>query len=129
MRTLTLSVNINVEPDEVMAYASDPRHLPEWAPGFARSVQADGDEWVVQMAEGQVRMWFTPPNADGILDHVVRMPDGEEVMNTMRVTTKGSGSEVSFLLHQRAAMNDAQLAADAALVQADLQRLKDILED
>ncbi|TAK94282.1 MAG: SRPBCC family protein [Aquabacterium sp.] len=129
MRTLTITVDINVEPDAVMAYASNPRHLPEWAPGFARSVTPDGDEWMVQMAEGVVRMWFTPPNADGILDHVVRMPNGEEVMNTMRVAAKGSGSEVSFLLHQRAGMTDTQLAADAALVQADLQRLKDILED
>lgn len=128
MHTLTLTVDIHVEPDAVMAYASDPRHLPEWAPGFARSVTPDGDEWLVQMNEGQVRVWFTPPNADGILDHVVRLPNGEEVMNTMRVVPKGHGSEVSFLLHQRTGMSDAQFAQDAALVQADLQRLKDLLE-
>lgn len=129
MRTLTITVAIHVEPDAIMAYASNPLHLPEWAPGFARSVTADGDEWLVQMADGQVRMWFTPPNADGILDHIVRMPDGEDVMNTMRVTAQGAGSEVSFLLHQRAGMSEAQFAEDTALVQADLQRLKDILED
>lgn len=129
MRTLTITVEINVAPDAVMAYASDPRHLPEWAPGLARSVTPDGDEWLVQMADGVVRLWFTPPNADGILDHVVRMPNGEEVMNTMRVVPKGSGSQVSFLLHQRTSMSEAQFAEDAALVQADLQRLKDILED
>lgn len=129
MRTLTITVDIKVEPDAVMAYASDPRHLPEWAPGFARSVTQDGNEWVVQMAEGFVRLWFTPPNADGVLDHVVRLPNGEEVMNTMRVVSKGAGSEVSFLLHQRPGMTEAQFAEDAALVQADLQRLKDLLED
>ncbi|HEX5354987.1 MAG TPA: SRPBCC family protein [Aquabacterium sp.] len=129
MRTLTLTVDINVEPDAVMAYASDPRHLPEWAPGFARSVTPDGDEWLVQMNDGLVRLWFTPANADGILDHVVRLPNGEEVMNTMRVVPKGCGSEVSFLLHQRPGMSEAQFAEDAALVQADLQRLKDLLDD
>ena len=47
----------------------------------------------------------------------------------MRVTSKGSGSGVSFLLHQRPGMSETQFTEDAALVQADLQRLKDMLED
>ncbi len=126
MRNIT--VEIAVPPDEVMAYASDPRHLPEWAPEFARSVTPEGAEWVVQTVEGPVRMRFTPPNAEGILDHVVHLPNGEEVLNTLRVTAHGHGSQVSFLLLQRAGMSDAQFARDASLVQADLLRLKTLLE-
>ncbi len=129
MRTLTIKVAINVPPDAVMAYASNPRHLPEWAPGFARSITPEGDEWLVQMPDGIVRLWFTPPNADGILDHVVHLPNGEEVMNTMRVVPHGTGCEVSFLLHQRDGMSEAQLAEDAGLIEADLNRLRALLED
>jgi hypothetical protein len=129
MRTITIKVDIHIHTDAVMAYACNPLHLPQWAAGFARSIKRENEEWVVQTAEGLVRLWFTPPNADGILDHIVRMPNGEEIINTMRVVPKGSGSEVSFLLHQRRGMDDKQLAEDAALVQADLQRLKALLED
>ena len=129
MRTLTITVYIHVEPDAVMAYASNPTHLPAWSPGFARSVTPDGAQWVVEMEEGTVRLWFSPPNADGILDHVVYLPNGDEVMNTMRVVSKGAGSEVSFLLHQREGMSETQLHDDAARIQADLHRLKALLED
>lgn len=129
MHTLTITVDIAVSPDAVMAYASDPHHLPQWAPGFARSIQPLGDEWLVRMAEGEVRMWFTPPNADGILDHVVYLPDGGEVMNTMRVTCCDTGSTVSFVLHQRQGMTEADFLRDADLVRADLNRLKGLLED
>lgn len=131
MRTLTITVDIAVAPDAVMAYASNPLHLPQWAPGFASSISPSGDEWLVRMADGtEVRLWFTPPNADGILDHVVYLPDGEEVMNTMRVTPgDAGGSTVSFVLHQRQGMNDAELMRDAELVRADLLRLRSMLED
>lgn len=129
MRTLNISVDIAVEPDAVMAFASDPVHLPQWAPGFARSVEPDGDEWIVHTADGPVRLWFTPPNADGVLDHVVRLPNGEEIMNTMRVLSHETGSVVSFVLHQREGMSEAQFEEDVELVRADLLNLKALLED
>lgn len=129
MRTLNITVDIAVEPDAVMAFAADPRNLPRWAPGFARGIAPESDEWVVQTEQGPVRLWFTPPNADGILDHVVRLPNGDEIMNTMRVLAHATGSTVSFVLHQHAGMSEAQFAQDAELVRADLLNLKALLED
>ncbi len=130
MRSRTLIVEIATTPDDVMAYASDPRHLPLWAPGFARSVKPQDDgSWLVQMIEGNVTMWFTPPNADGILDHTVRLPNGVEVLNQMRVAACNVGSEVSFVLHQQEGMSNDQFELDAALIQSDLDRLRIILED
>ena len=130
MRSLTVTVEIATSPDDVMAYASDPRHLPLWAPGFARSVKQQSDgSWLVQMVEGTVTMWFTPPNADGILDHTVRLANGTEVFNQMRVTACHIGSQVSFVLNQTADMSDEQFEFDAELVRSDLDRLRVILED
>jgi uncharacterized protein YndB with AHSA1/START domain len=42
-----ISVYIARRPDEVYEFAHDPRNLPRWAEGLARSeVRKDGDEWV-----------------------------------------------------------------------------------
>jgi len=130
MRSRTITVEIATSPDDVMAYASDPRHLPLWAPGFARSLKPQDDgSWLVQMIDGNVTMWFTPPNADGILDHTVHLPNGTEVFNQMRVMASHVGSEVSFVLKQREGLSDDQFALEAELVQSDLDRLRIILED
>lgn len=63
------------------------------------------------------------------MDHVVRLPNGEEIMNTMRVLAHEIGSTVSFVLHQRQGMSEAQFEQDAELVRADLLNLKALLED
>lgn len=130
MRSQTITVEIVTTPDDVMAYASDPRHLPDWAPGLALSVQAEDDGWRVKMRDGSSAMlWFTPPNADGILDHTVRLPNGAEVFNQMRVVASHMGSEVSFVLNQLEGMSDEQFEQDAEQIRADLERLRIILED
>jgi hypothetical protein len=130
MRSLTVTVEIATTPDDVMAYASDPRHLPDWAPGLAVSVKPEADAWRVQMLDGtSALLWFTPPNADGILDHTVRLPNGVEVLNQMRVAASHMGSEVSFVLNQLEGMSDEQFEQDADQIRADLDRLRIILED
>lgn len=129
MSALTITVDIAVPPDDLMAYASEPSHLPEWAPGFACSIAPEGDSWVAQTTNGPVRVRFTPPNADGILDHTIQLPNGTEIINRMRVAPHEIGSQVSFELNQRDDMSDEQFEADADMVRSDLERLKLILED
>jgi hypothetical protein len=44
-----LSTSIARSPDDVHAFASDPRNLPRWAKGLARSaVTEQGDAWLVK---------------------------------------------------------------------------------
>jgi uncharacterized protein YndB with AHSA1/START domain len=51
-----ISVYIVRQPAEVYEFASDPRNLPRWAAGLARSeVRKDGDEWVADAPFGKVR--------------------------------------------------------------------------
>ena len=77
-----------------------------------------------------MRVAFAPKNEFGIVDHVVTplAGDGPAVDVPLRVMPNGSGSEVMLTLFQQPGMSDAQYAADAALVQADLARLKQAME-
>ncbi len=124
-----LSVSINRRPAEVYEFASDPRNLPRWAAGLARSVvRKEGDEWVAESPMGEVRIRFAEKNPYGVLDHDVRLESGVAVHNPMRVVPNGDGSEFTFTLIRRPGMSDEQFAQDKAAVEKDLRTLKELLE-
>jgi Polyketide cyclase / dehydrase and lipid transport len=124
-----ISIAIARKPDEIYAFASDPRNLPRWAAGLARSeVRKDGDRWIVDAPFGTARLRFAPPNNFGVMDHDVELDSGITVHNPMRVVPNGTGSEFLFTLIRHPGMTDAQFAADAAAVEKDLRTLKDLLE-
>ncbi len=114
---------------EVYAYAADPANLPSWAAGLADAAmtQVDG-VWIASSPMGPVEVAFAPTNDYGVLDHEVRLPDGEVVLNPMRVVPEGEGAEVVFTLRRRG-MSDAEFDADAATVRADLARLRTVLTE
>jgi carbon monoxide dehydrogenase subunit G len=122
-------VSIARPPAEVYEFASDPRNLPRWAAGLARSeVRKDGDEWVADAPFGKVRVRFAPRNSFGVMDHDVKLESGVSVHNPMRVMPNGKGSEFVFTLIRQPGMSDEQFAKDKAAVEHDLQTLKDLLE-
>ncbi len=113
---------------DVYDYASDPAHLPQWARGLGTAVEQVDGHWFVETPGGRVGVAFAERNTFGVLDHDVTLPSGEVVYNPMRVTPDGDGCEVVFTVRQRPGMSDEDLARDAALVQADLHRLKTVVE-
>lgn len=124
-----VTVSIARSPADVYAFASDPRNLPRWASGLARSdVRQDGDAWIVDAPMGEVRVRFAPPNAFGVLDHDVTLESGVTFSNPMRVVPNGDGSELVFTLLRQPGMSDDELARDRANIESDLQTLKGILE-
>ncbi len=124
-----ISIHIDREPDTVYAFASDPRNLPRWAAGLARSeVRKAGDGWIVEAPLGTTRLRFAPPNPYGVMDHDVTLDSGITVHNPMRVVPNGQGSECTFTLIRRPDMSDVQFAADATAVEQDLRTLKSLLE-
>jgi uncharacterized protein YndB with AHSA1/START domain len=128
MRTRHVSVVIHRSPEEVYAYAAEPDHLARWAGGLASSqMTRDGDTLVAAGPMGQVRITFAGRNAYGVLDHEVRTPDGTTTHNPMRVVSHPEGAEVVFSVRELA-MTDDELERDAGLVQADLERLRDLLQ-
>ena len=113
---------------DVYEYASDPANLPHWAPGLGSSVENVDGQWFVETSEGRVGVAFAPANAYGVLDHEVTLPSGDVIYNPMRVVPDGDGCEVVFSLRRLPDMSDEDFARDAGLVQADLTRLKRVLE-
>jgi hypothetical protein len=114
---------------DVYDYASDPAHLPEWAPGLGTAVENVDGRWFVETSSGRVGFAFVERNEYGVLDHNVTLPSGELVYNPMRVIPDGDCCEVVFTLRRLPEMSDEDFARDAGLVQADLTRLKHVLED
>lgn len=124
-----LSIYIDRAPSDVYEFASDPRNLPQWAAGLARSeVTRADDAWVVEAPFGKVTIRFAPKNALGVMDHDVEPESGVTVHNPMRVVPNGEGSEFIFTLFRQAGMSDEQFAADRRAVEADLRTLKELLE-
>lgn len=119
---------INRPAHEVYAYASDPAHLPQWAPGLGSVVEKVGDDWFVETGMGRVGFAFAPRNDFGVLDHDVTLPSGEVVYNPMRVIRDGDACEVVFTLRRQPGMTDEEFERDAAAVAADLARLKHVVE-
>ena len=124
-----VSIYIARRPTAVYEFASDPKNLPRWAAGLARSeVRRDGDEWVVDAPFGKVRVRFAERNSFGVMDHDVKLESGVTVHNAVRVVPNGEGSEFVFTLIRQPGMSDGQLAKDKAAVENDLKTLKDLLE-
>ncbi|AGL17803.1 SRPBCC family protein [Actinoplanes sp. N902-109] len=123
-----IAVPVDRPPAEVYAYAADPAHLPQWAPGLGTGVEQEGGVWWVQTPGGRARLDPAPPNEYLVLDHDVTLPDGLRVHNPMRVLPLDDGSEVVFTLRRQPGMDDDAWEQDALAVTADLARLKQILE-
>ena len=113
-----VSVWIEASRKTVYAFAADQRTLAEWATGLA------DPELGLEVVE------FAPPNEFGVLDHVVRLPSGEQVFNALRIIPADDGirCEAVFTLRQRADQTDEQFDEDAAAVTQDLLRLKRLTE-
>jgi hypothetical protein len=123
-----ISESIDRPAADVYHYASDPAHLPEWAPGLGSSVENVDGRWFVETPAGRVGLAFVERNEFGVLDHEVTLPSGDIIYNPMRVIPDGDGCEVVFTLRRLPGMSSEEFERDAGLVQADLTRLKQVLE-
>jgi hypothetical protein len=90
-------------------------------------VTREGDTLLVSGPMGEIRVVFAERNPYGVLDHDVTTPDGTTTSNPLRVVAHPEGAEVVFSVRQLA-LTDDELERDADLVQADLDRLRDLLE-
>lgn len=128
MKSRTITCSINRPSAVVYDFTSNPENLPQWVRSFCVSVKKSGDDWQMETPTGWVGIRFVPASEFGVLDHVVTLPDGQSILNPMRVVANGDGSEVMFTLFQLPDMSNEQFAKDAGMVEADLQTLKAVLE-
>jgi uncharacterized protein YndB with AHSA1/START domain len=123
-----LAVHVDRAVAEVYAYASDPAHLPGWAPGLCTSIAPVGDHWVAESAMGSIIVRYAAPNPFGVIDHDVVLESGVTFHNPVRVLPHDDGAEVVFTLRRQDGMSDADFERDSAAVLADLVALKDVVE-
>ena len=126
--SITLSISIDRPPADIAAFVADPRNLPQWAGGLCRSARQEGDDWVIDTGEGEVGLRFCGPTGHGVLDHVITISPEVRVYVPMRVVPNEEGSEVLFTIFRPPAMTEFRLQQDIALVQADLEQLKRVIE-
>lgn len=120
-----LSVSIPKPFETVYGFLRDPANWKLWASGLGQMRHdPTRDLWTAQQESGVVTVVFTPPNAFGILDHRVTLPDGSEVYVPMRTFANGDGTEVIFTLFRQPDMDDATLKRDEEWVKEDLERLQ-----
>jgi hypothetical protein len=125
----TIGVSIFRDADTVYRYASNPENLVRWLKSFVLSAENRGGQWILHTPNGSIELTFIEENDLGILDHRVTLPGGEEILNPMRVVPNGAGSTVLFTLFRLPGMSDADFDRDAAMVQRDLETLKQVLEE
>ena len=124
-----ISITIRRAPIAVYAFAANPKNLPKWASGLSSStIERGNGHWVAESPMGKVKIKFAAKNTFGIVDHQVTTGDGATFYNPMRVQANGAGSEVMFTLYRLPKVSDKAYAKDARSIQADLARLKSILE-
>jgi hypothetical protein len=124
-----VGVVIAASRDAVYSFARDPEHLPRWAAGLATGAveRAEDDALVVDSPMGRVTVVFVPHNDLGVLDHDVTLPSGDVVTNPVRVLAHPDGAEIVFTVRQLGA-SDEDFARDVEAVEADLHRLKALVE-
>lgn len=126
--TRHLSISINKSVVDVYTFVSNPLNLPEWAAGLSGSIKQEGSDWIADSPMGKVKVKFAETNVFGVLDHDVTLPSGVKFYNPMRVVANDNGSEVIFTLFQVPGMSAQNFDDDAQLVERDLKKLKQILE-
>lgn len=119
---------VDVAADVVYAFASRMDNLPLWASGLAKGIEQRDGQWFADSPMGPVRVAMSPPNAFGVLDHDVTLPDGVTVHNAFRVTPSGAGSVLTFVVLRLPGVSQEHLDADVAHVRRDLAALKRLLE-
>jgi polyketide cyclase/dehydrase/lipid transport protein len=124
MESRHLSTHIDRPWRDVYEYASDPAHLPEWAPGLGSSIERVDGRWVMESPMGRIVVDFAPRNEYGVLDHRVTLASGETFYNPMRVTEDGTGCEILFTLRRQPGVGDEEFERDAKAVLADLMTLR-----
>ena len=122
----TRSISIAAPPAAVLALVADPQRLPEWAPAFARGVQPDGDDWLIDTGEGQIRITVRVSPEHGTVD-LLRATDPTRGAFS-RVIHNHDGSEYLFTLVFPAGTPETAIARQMATVEEELEAVRALCE-
>jgi hypothetical protein len=122
----TRSIAIDAPPAAVLDVIGDGARLPEWAPGFAPAVRPDGDLWVIDTGDSELKVRLRVDRESGTVD-ILRAVD-ERVGAFSRVVPNGEGSEFLFTLLFDEGTDQAAIDAQMEIVDAELAAVRALVE-
>ncbi len=120
MRVDTQTITLPVSSEEAFAFLARPENLPRWAVGFARGIRRDGDDWIVQTAQGEIPIRVAADAARGTIDFSMDVVPSLEAVAYSRVVPNESGAEYVFTQFQLPGMADEVFAAQRAALAEEL---------
>jgi hypothetical protein len=128
-RGVTRAASIAAPPEAVLGLLADPTTLPRWAPGFARSVRADGPgAFVVDSVRGILRLVAEVHRDAGTVDYHLTAPDGSTSTVFLRALRSEEGAELVFTLLLPATATDGAVAAQGAIMEQELAQVRALCE-
>ncbi len=120
MHADTQAITLPVSPAEAFAFLAEPANLPRWAVGFARGIRHEGEEWLVQTAQGEIPVRIGDDAARGTIDFHMTVAPGTEAVAYSRVLPNDAGAEYVFTQFQLPGMPDEVFAAQRAALAEEL---------
>jgi hypothetical protein len=125
-RAETRTISIAARPETVLELLGDARRLPDWAPAFARAVEPDGQDWLIDSGAGRLRIQVRVSVEHGTVD--LLRPGNPSRGARMRVISNEHGSEFVFTLVFPVGAEDRAIAQQMATVEAELRTVRDLCE-
>jgi uncharacterized protein YndB with AHSA1/START domain len=118
----TRTISIDAPPDTVLDLVGDPRRLPAWAPNFARSVRADGGDWIVDDGARETAITVRVDREHGTVDLLAAGNPRRGAFS--RVVPNGDGSEYLFTLFFPDGTDTAAITRQMAIVDEELHAVR-----
>lgn len=128
MRAATRSVTIQAPPDKVFDFVANPANLPLWSRSFCLSVSQRQGQWWVETPQGDLPIRIATHRQLRIADQFISPAPGVEFLIPTRVVPNGAGSEFILTLFQPDDLSEEQYQDEVALIEQELQYLREILE-
>ena len=128
-RSDTQTISIDAPARAVIDLITDPAEFPRWAAGFARAVRVEGDDWLVDTGEREVRLRVRVSPELGTVDYLAAdaLPDAE-VGAFSRVVPNGEGCHFTFTQFLSRDLRGPDLADQRAVVAIELQTVRALCE-
>ena len=128
MRADTKTVSIDADPQKIVQFLANPRNLPRWAVGFAKSVRQEGGRWYVNTAAGEMSVRISADERSGVVDFWISPAPGVETLAASRAIPGGRATEYTFTQFQTPGMTDEAFHQSVKALEHELTVLKALME-
>jgi hypothetical protein len=126
-RTVTRTIEADLEPDVILAVLMEPKLLPQWAPAFADEVEKTTfDMWQITKNGSTFAMQMVAGASSGTVDYLREVAPGKRGGAYMRVLPRPAGGSVVIMTIPVTGNADEQNVA--AVLVGELRSLIDLVK-